>query len=111
LTRCLHVSGYNSRIIGNDPSGAVAERPVALPPEKGREPHVAVPIRSFVGPGAFGPEALAAMGEAYEAALASRPTVVREAIARRIIAAARFGERDPIRLRAAGLAGPQGDRN
>jgi hypothetical protein len=61
-------------------------------------------IHSFVGPGAFGPEVLAAMSEAYDAALVSRPNAVREAIARRIIAAARLGERDPIRLRAAALS-------
>ncbi len=57
-------------------------------------------------PGVFGPEALSAMGEAYEAALASQPNAVREAIAGRIIAAARLGERDPIRLRAAALTRP-----
>jgi len=59
---------------------------------------------SFTGPsGAFGPEALAAMGEAYEAALASQPDAVRETIAGRIVSAARFGERDPFRLQAAAL--------
>ena len=31
--------------------------------------------------------------------------VVREVLARRIIAAARFGERDPVRLREAALLG------
>jgi hypothetical protein len=61
-------------------------------------------IHSFVGPGAFGPEVLAAMSEAYDAALANRPNGVREAIARRIIAAARLGERDPICLREAALS-------
>jgi hypothetical protein len=63
-------------------------------------------FRSSIGPGAFGPESLAAMGKAYDAALASQPNAVPEAIAIRIIAAARFGERDPLRLRAAALAGP-----
>jgi hypothetical protein len=65
---------------------------------------------SFI-PGAFGPEAIGAMSEAYEAALkelqdTGQPGVVREVIAGRIIAAARFGERDPVRLRAAALAPP-----
>jgi hypothetical protein len=44
---------------------------------------VAMPSRSFTGPGAFGPEALAVMSEAYEAALASQPNVVRKVIAGR----------------------------
>ncbi len=43
------------------------------------------------------------MSEAYEATLASQPNAVPETIAGRIISAATFGERDPIRLRAAGL--------
>jgi hypothetical protein len=65
--------------------------------------------RSFIASGAFKPEALAAMGEAFEAAWealhdTSQPDV-REVIAGRIVAAARLGERDPARLRAAGLAG------
>ncbi len=73
-------------------------------------------ISSFIGPGAFGPEALAAMNEAFEAACkvvrgAGQPEVVHEIVARRIIAAARFGDRDPVRLREAGLAGPRGDRD
>jgi len=46
------------------------------------------------------------MSEAYEAALASQPNAVPEAIAGRIIAAARFGERDPVRLREAALRKP-----
>jgi hypothetical protein len=64
--------------------------------------------RSFIEPGAFGPEALVAMSEALEAACkelrgAGQPNVVREIVARRIIVAARFGERDPVRLREAAL--------
>lgn len=58
---------------------------------------------SFISPGVFGPEVIAGMSEAYEATLASQPSAVPETIAGRIIAAATFGERDPIRLRAAGL--------
>jgi hypothetical protein len=44
------------------------------------------------------------MSEAYDAALANRPSAVPEAFAGRIIAAARFGERDPVRLREAALS-------
>jgi len=66
-----------------------------------------MPIRSFTG--AFDPEAIAAMSEAFEAARnelneAGQPKVAPEVIATRIIAAARRGERDPVRLRAAALA-------
>jgi hypothetical protein len=61
-----------------------------------------------IQPGAFGPEAIAAMGDAFDAACKElgnigQPEVAREVIARRIIAAATFGERDPIRLRKAAL--------
>jgi len=69
---------------------------------------VAMPIRSSISPGAFEPEAIAVMSEAFEAACqlhdAGQHEVVREVIARRIIIAARFGERDPVRLQAAALA-------
>jgi hypothetical protein len=63
-------------------------------------------FRSFIG--AFGPEELAAMSEALEAACkelrnAGQPEMVREIVARRIILAARFGERAPVRLREAAL--------
>jgi hypothetical protein len=68
-----------------------------------------MPIRSFIQPGAFDPEAIAAMSEAFEAACneldeAGQPKAAPEVIATRIIAAARRGERDPARLRAAALA-------
>jgi hypothetical protein len=68
-----------------------------------------MPIRSFIGPGAFGPEEIAAVSEAFEAALkelhdTGQPNVVREIVALRIIAAARLGECDPVRLREAALA-------
>jgi hypothetical protein len=58
--------------------------------------------------GAFGPEAVAEMGEVLEAAFeelrdTGEPEVVRERIADRIIAAARLGERDPARLLEAAL--------
>jgi hypothetical protein len=63
----------------------------------------AMPIRSFIRSGAFEPEVVAAMSEAFEAACNERPNVARGAIANRIIAAARLGERDPVRLREAAL--------
>jgi hypothetical protein len=67
-----------------------------------------MPIRSFIQPGAFDPEAIAAISEAFEAACnelneAGQPRAAPEVIAGRIIAAATAGERDPARLRAAGL--------
>jgi hypothetical protein len=68
-----------------------------------------MPIDSFVQPGAFGPETIAAMSEALGAACeelgdTGRPEAVREIVALRIIAAARLGESDPVRLREAALA-------
>jgi hypothetical protein len=71
----------------------------------------AMPIRPFIEPGAFDPEAIAAMSEALEAAFkelqdTSEPEVVRERIATRIIAAAKLGERDPARLLEAALRKP-----
>ncbi len=73
-------------------------------------------IHSFVKPGEFEPEAIAAMGEAFEAACkelddTGQPKVVLEVIAERIIAAARIGERDPVRLRKAALGGLAGDED
>ena len=73
----------------------------------------AMPIRPFIRSRAFEPEVVAAMSEAFEAACkeldeAGKPKVAREVIAGRIIAAARIGERDPVRLRAAALSGPRG---
>ncbi len=59
-------------------------------------------------PGAFEPEVIAAMSEVLEAALkelqdTGQPNVAPEVIAGRIIAAAKLGERDPVRLREAAL--------
>jgi hypothetical protein len=67
-------------------------------------------IDPFTERGALGPEATAAMGEAFDAACeklrsTSEPEVIRERIARLIIGAASRGELDPIRLRKAALAG------
>ena len=72
----------------------------------------AMPIRPFIRSGAFEPEVVAAMSEAFEAACnelneAGQPKVAPEVIAGRIIAAAKLGERDPVRLRAAALARPR----
>jgi plasmid stabilization system protein ParE len=58
---------------------------------------------------AFDPEATRALGQAFDTACAllghtPQPTAVREHIAKSIIEAAKAGERDPVRLRDAGLA-------
>jgi hypothetical protein len=71
----------------------------------------AMEICSYIKAGAFDPEAIAAMSEALEAALkelqgTGDPEVVRERIATRIIAAAKLGERDPVRLLEAALRKP-----
>jgi hypothetical protein len=75
-----------------------------------------MPIRPFVRSGAFEPEVIAVMSEAFEAACkeldeSGQPRVAREVIAGRIIAAARIGERDPVRLRAAALAERPGEKD
>ena len=67
-----------------------------------------MPIRSFMKPGVFGPETIAVMVQALEAAcdelhVTGRPQTMREVMARRIVAAASTGERDPARLREAAL--------
>jgi hypothetical protein len=72
---------------------------------------MAMPIQ----PGAFGPDEIKAMGEALDAACKElgdmgQHEMAREVIAGRIIAAARLGERDPIRLREAALCN-QGKRH
>jgi hypothetical protein len=64
-----------------------------------------MPMRSF---GVFGPETIAKMAAALDAAYkelqgTGEPDVVRERIATRIIAAVKFGERDPARLLEAAL--------
>ena len=75
-----------------------------------------MPIRTLAQPGAFDPEAIAAMTEAFDVACeklrdTDQPEVAREVIAGRIVAAARLGERDPARLLEAALATPQGRRD
>jgi hypothetical protein len=68
-----------------------------------------MPVNPSLERGVFEPDATAAMGEAFEAACnhlhdAGKAEVVRQLIAERIIAAARRGELDPVRLRAAALS-------
>jgi len=63
----------------------------------------------------FDDEAARLMGEAMDAACeglrdTGQPALVREIIAKRIIEAAKKGERDPVRLRNAGLAALGYDR-
>lgn len=72
-----------------------------------------MPIDSFMQPGAFDTEAVAAMSKAFDAACeklseTDQPEVTREVIAGRIVAAARLGERDPARLLEAALTTPRG---
>lgn len=77
---------------------------------------VSMPVRSSLKTGVFfEPEEIAAISQAFEAVCetlqdASGPEVGREVIARRIIAAASTGERDPARLQAAALAGRRAAR-
>ena len=63
----------------------------------------------------FDDEATRLMGEAFDAVCkdlrdTGQPALVQEIIARRIIKAATKGERDPVRLRKAGLAALGYDR-
>jgi hypothetical protein len=73
-------------------------------------------ILQFLRPAdSFDPEALEALGKAYDMALAAlhdtgQPEVVREAIARRIIRAAKKGERDTAKLCAVALSAFNDDR-
>ena len=69
-----------------------------------------MPIEFSHDYGVFTPEATSAMGEAFDAACeelycASQPEVVRELVAKLILAAASRGELDPVRLRNAASAG------
>jgi hypothetical protein len=66
-------------------------------------------IIPFIPTAAFDDETTRIMGEAFDAACQAlkgkgQPSVIQEIIARRIIASARKGERDPDRLRDAGVA-------
>jgi len=68
-----------------------------------------MPINSDLEGGVFGPEATAAMGEAFRDAcqqlhVANQSDELRTLIATLIIAAARRGELNPVRLRTAAVA-------
>lgn len=72
-------------------------------------------ILPFIRKSDFDDEATRLLGEAFDAACkdlhdTGQPALVREVIAKRIIEAAKKGERDPARLRNAGLAGLGYDR-
>ena len=65
-------------------------------------------ILQFIPRGVFNDAATQAMGQAFDAACKAlhdkgQPSVVYEVMARRIIAAARAGERDVLQLRNAAL--------
>jgi hypothetical protein len=69
-----------------------------------------MPTNSYLEHGVFGPEATAAMSEAFDAAckelhIADQSKTVRTLIATLIIAAARGGELNPVRLRTAAVEG------
>jgi hypothetical protein len=69
----------------------------------------ALSVVRFLPRGVFDDEATHAMGEAFDSALAVlgekfQPNVIHEVIARRIITAARKGERNPNRLRDTAIA-------
>jgi hypothetical protein len=69
-----------------------------------------MPIKSYLQDGVFGPEAIAEMGEAFDAAckelqIVDQADSRRALIAALIIAAARRGELNVIRLRTAAVAG------
>ena len=64
----------------------------------------------------FDDKATRLMGEAFDAACkelndTGQPALVQEVIAKRIIKAATKGERDPVRLRNAGLAAFRHDKD
>jgi hypothetical protein len=68
-----------------------------------------MPIDPSLEQGVFVPEATAAMGQAFEAACKELHDVgqlpmVRKVMAQQIIATARRGELDPVRLRTAALS-------
>lgn len=74
--------------------------------------HKAISILPFIGKEgtAFDDYATGVMGEAFDSARkelhdTGQPEIVYEVIARRIIDEAKKGERDPVRLRNAALAG------
>jgi len=76
---------------------------------KTQRPLPALSVVRFLPRGVFDDDATHAMGQAFDSALALlgekfQPKVIHEVIARRIITAARKGERDPDRLRDTAIA-------
>ena len=77
--------------------------------------HMATVLQFIRNKSDFDDEATRLIGEAFDAVCkdlddTGQPALVREIIAKRIIRAAAKGERDPARLRAAGLAALGYDR-
>lgn len=73
-------------------------------------------IDPFFEEGVFEPEAIAAMGQAFDAACAElrnmgKLQMVRKIVAERIVAAARRGDLDPVRLRTMALSWISGHPN
>ena len=71
--------------------------------------HMATVLQFIRNKSDFDDEATRLMGEAFDATCrglrdSGQPSLVQEVIAKRIIKAAMKGERDPTRLRKAGLA-------
>jgi len=68
-----------------------------------------MPTHELIQGAAFEPETIELMGRAYEAARrrlgVGQPAAVLETVAKRIIEAARRGERDPEKLTASALRG------
>lgn len=76
---------------------------------KAHRPPPALSVVRFLPRGVFDDDATHAMGQAFDSALTLlgekfHPKVIHEVIARRIITAARKGERDPDRLRDTAIA-------
>jgi hypothetical protein len=69
-----------------------------------------MPIKSYLDSAAFGPDATAIMGEAFDAAckelhVTEQSKTLRTLVAILIIAAARCGELNPVRLQTAAVEG------
>jgi hypothetical protein len=85
--------------------------------ETAKTPHKVVSILPFIRKGGwvFDDDATRIMGEAFDRRKTlhdkGQPQIVYEVIAKRIIDAAKNGERDPVRLRNVGLAGLRLDKD
>ena len=104
------IGNYVLRVSASDAAGRMAD--CEFPVESVTGPPVAFcpdEVHTPVG------EPITIMGEAFDAVCkdlrdTGQPALVQEIIARRIIKAATKGERDPVRLRKAGLAALGYDR-